>query len=149
MSIETAMDRPDTAAVLNEMLQILCRSLPMYLRDARPWSRRDQRQAQTAIDSLVADQQMYAERLAQHILEEDGRPDPGVFPIEFTAIHDLALDYLLQEVVERQRHDLAVLRRCAAELAPLPAVRALAEEIVGNTQGYLEILEGLGARGEG
>ena len=127
--------------MLNRLLHVLCRSLPMYLRDARPWSGPGQQPIQRAIDNLVGDQQMYAQRVAEAIAELDGGPDPGRFPMEFTAIHDLSLDFLLQKVIERQRRDLAAIERCAADLAGAPSLHALAEEILGNARGHLEILE--------
>jgi hypothetical protein len=142
--MKTTMERSDTVAVLNRILQILCRSLPRYLKDAKPWSRRDQQPVQTALDNLVADQEMYAGRLSELILAENGRPDPGVFPTAFTSIHDLSLDYLLGEVLERLSADLAALRVIAAKLPAGSTLRALADEIVGNVQGHLEILQGLG-----
>jgi len=113
----------------------------MYLRDASPWTGPGQQRTQQAIDSLVSDQQMYAQRVAEAITEFDGGPDQGRFPMEFTAVHDLSLDFLLQKVIERQRRDLAAIERCAADLAGIPSLRSLAEEILGNARGHLEILE--------
>jgi hypothetical protein len=143
--MKTAIDRSPTVAVLNRMLQMLCRSLPMYLKDAKPWSRRDQKETQAVVDSLVADQEMYAARLADLILDADGRPDAGVFPIALTSVHDLSLDYLLDEVIRGLCHDVATLRQLAAEIPAGSPARALAEEIAGNAQGHLEILQGMAA----
>jgi hypothetical protein len=132
---------PDPAAVLNRLLRLLCRSLPMYLHDARPWSGVEGDPALAALDNLVADQQRFACRTAQAILDHGGQPEPGVFPMDFTSMNDDGVDYLLQRVIERQRRDLPQIQRCAAELAEFPPLCALAEESLGNAQAHLDILE--------
>lgn len=127
-------------AVLNRLLHVLCRSLSMYLEDARPWSRPEHGAAQKALDLLVADRHDDARRVAEAVVELGGHPDPGVFPMEFSAANDLSLEFLLQKVVEEQHRDIAAIRQCAAELADDPQLRDLAEEILGNAKGHAEIL---------
>ncbi len=139
------MDSDEIVAVLNRLLRTLTRSLPMYLQDARPWSRGDDQGVQEAMDRLVADQQLYAQRVADAIVAHGGRPDPGPFPLSFAVVNDLSLDFLLREAIRRQRQDLDAVRQCAAELAEDPDLRAIAEEVWGNTRGHLEILEEISA----
>ena len=79
--------------VLNRLLGLLCRSLPAYLADAKPWARPERRPIRTALDRLVADQQLYARRVAEAITQRGGRPDPGRFPTEFAAKNDLSLEF--------------------------------------------------------
>ena len=130
----------ETIPVLNKLLGILCRSLPAYLADARPWSRIGRHEMQTLLDRLAADQQRYARRVADAISHRGGQPNPGHFPPEFTAKNDLALDFLFREVLVHQEHDVAMIERCAAELETAPALHALAEEILGNARGHFDIL---------
>ena len=106
----------ETIPVLNRLLALLCRSLPAYLADARPWTRIGRQEIQTLLDRLAADQQRYARRVAEAITRRRRRPNPGHFPAEFTAKNDLALDFLFREVVAHQEHDVAMIERCAAEL---------------------------------
>jgi hypothetical protein len=126
--------------VLNRLLRILCRSLPMYLADAKPWVRSEDAKLHAALSHLVADRQMYAKRLAEAIESHGGRPDPGRFPTEFTAKNDLSLEFLLIELIEDQELDVAAIAHYAAQLAGDPALHALAEEILGNARGHLDIL---------
>jgi len=132
--------------VLNRLLHILCRSLAMYLSDARPWADRENMLLQRAIDNLAFDQRAYAQRVSEAITELDGRLDPGGFPTWFTSIHDLSLGFLFQKVIELHRLDLSAIEQCVAELDDAPALRSLAEEILGNAKGHLEILEKKGIR---
>jgi hypothetical protein len=136
--------KPAPAAVLNRLLRIISRSLPMYLEDAKPWTDGGQIEAQAALENLVADQHALARRVAQAVLDLGGQPDPGPFPSEFAGVNDTSLEFLLQEVVEGQGRDLAAIRRCADDLADTPQFHALAEEVLGNNQAHLDILKGLG-----
>jgi hypothetical protein len=148
----------ETIPLLNRLLALLCRSLPAYLADARPWTGIGAHEIQTLLDRLVVDQQRYARRVAAAISQRGGRPNPGHFPTEFTAKNDLALDFLFREVVAHQEHDVAMIERCAAELETAPPLHALAEEILGNARGHFDVLldklkdeaeKGDGMRGEG
>jgi len=125
---------------LNRLLRTLCRSLPMYLADAKPWVRSEDKELQAALNHLVADRQMYAKRLAEAIESNGGRPEPGRFSTEFTAKNDLSLEFLLIELIDGQDQDVAAIEHYAAQLAGDPALHALAEEILGNARGHLDIL---------
>jgi bacterioferritin (cytochrome b1) len=130
-----------TIRVLNQLLGCLCRSLPAYLADARPWAQSGDQQLHAAIDRLVADQDRYAKRVGEAIVELGGRPDPGSFPKGFAAKNDLSLTFLRQEVLDRQEQDIATIEACAAELEGDAALHALAEEILGNAKGHRDILK--------
>jgi bacterioferritin (cytochrome b1) len=135
--------------LLNCLLRTLCRSVAAYARDARPWARPDQQELVRAIDDLADDQQHYARRVTDAILELGGAPEPDTFPLDYSAINDIAIDYLLQAVIEGQDRDLAQLEQCAIALAELPPLGDLAREILGNARGHAEILAKLLAAAKG
>jgi hypothetical protein len=132
----------DSNAALNRLLHILSRSLPMYLEQARPWSDDDQQHVRTTLDRLLADQRLFAGRVAQAIRARRQRPDPGPFPTRFAAVNDVALDYLLRRLIDAQRDDVHAIQQCVEELADAPEV-GLAEEVLGNARGHLDNLQGL------
>jgi hypothetical protein len=136
-----AINPPDVIDSLNRLLQILSRSLAMYLSDAEPWTNREDLPAWCAIDDLVFDQKFYAQRVAEAISDLDGRLDPGRFPTAYTAIHDLSLEFLYRKVIESHCRDIETVKKCAAEVDDYPALGSLAEEILGNARGHLELLE--------
>jgi hypothetical protein len=138
-----ATARPAATAVLNRLLRILSRSLPMYLRDAKPWTTEQEQPIQAALARLAADQQALAGRVARAILAHGGQPAPGPFPAAFASVNDVDLAFLLQRVIDLGHRDLAALERCVADLDRWPELRALAEEILGNAQGHLDILQDL------
>ena len=127
---------------LNRLLRILTRSLARYVEEARPWTGTDDLSFQDELARMVADHEMLGGRIANSIIQNGGQPEPGPFPIEFTGLNDCGLDYLLRKIVERLRLDIEVANRCVAELAPVPDVQSLAEEVLGNLQGHLDVLKG-------
>ena len=141
-----SLAKPAATTVLNRLLRIIARSLPMYLEDAKPWTDGGHAQAQAALASLVADQHALAGRVAQAILAAGGQPAPGPFPSDFACLNDSGLEFLLQEVIESQRRQIPAIERCVADLAETPQLQALAEEVLGNAQGHLDIMKGLGIR---
>jgi hypothetical protein len=139
------MKSPEAVPVLNELLRVLCRSLPAYLADAKPWAHSDHQQFQTALDQLVADQQRYAQLVTEAIEAHGGRPDPGRFAMQWTAKNDLSLGFLLQEVIDQQERDVTAVAQCAAALDEIAPLHSLAEEILGNARGHLDILKEIAA----
>ena len=132
---------PVVVNVLNRLLRILCRSLPRYLEHARPWSGGDDSPSRAALARLIDDLRRFAARVAEAIVQHGGQPDPGPFPTRFAALNDVGLEYLLHQVVEGLRDDTEIVAHCAAELTIVPPLRALAEEVQGNLQGHIEVLE--------
>ncbi len=51
--------------VLNRLLVVLSRSMPMYLSHAAPWVAYNGEETREALESLVADQKRSTERLTQ------------------------------------------------------------------------------------
>ena len=143
------MARPDPTDVLARLFLVVYRSLPMYLVDAIPWTHPSNERAQQALSGIVADERLYAQRIADLILRHRGRIETGDFPMEFTDLNLLSLDFLLTEMVRCQRRDIGLIERCVADLAGDAEARALAQEILGNARGHLETLQELLKRPDG
>jgi hypothetical protein len=137
------MNRSEALPVLEQLFGLLCRSLPAYLSDARALGWHEGERIWMAVDRLVADQRLYAQRVAEAISDRGGRPHPGRFPTEFGAKNDLSPVFLLGEVIDAQREAIGMIERCAAALENESPLHALAEEILGNAKGHLEILTGM------
>jgi hypothetical protein len=135
--------RPDPIDVLGRLFRILNRSLPMYLAGADPWRHPGDEPAAKALADIVADQRLYAGRIAEAILRERGRIDQGDYPMEFTELNMLSFDYLVTEMTRRQKLDIASIERRVADLAGNLQHQVLAEEVLGNARGHLESLQEL------
>ncbi|MGD9647811.1 MAG: ferritin-like domain-containing protein [Pirellulales bacterium] len=127
--------------VLNHLLATLQRSLAEYLQSSRYWTHRGDERAEAIVLHLVEDQRAYMARLASLILERHGQIEPSSFPMEFTDLNLLSLDYLLQELVGHQRATIETIEECIDDLGADRPARELAEEILGNARGHLENLE--------
>lgn len=134
---------PSSIPILNRILATLNRSLAMYLADADPWTQAGDEQAAAALARIVEDQRRDVNRLAEAIIDSAAHVDPGQWPMEFTDLNFLSLEYLMQELIRHQREDVARIQRCTSLLASDRNARELAEEVLGSEQAHLESLEDL------
>jgi hypothetical protein len=84
-----------------------------------------------------------SERISRMIIDADALPHSGEFPMEFTDLHDLDVDFLIAAAVKYQEYDLAAIQENVTGLSSAPAARALAEEALGMSKGHLDSLREL------
>ena len=120
---------------LNRLLQLVYRSLPVYLEYAVPWHRHDDQEAVEALRHAAEDHQETAQRLARFIYDHDGAVDLGEFPLEFTDLHDLDMEYLLPLVVEAERRTIDEMEQIVQQLQS-PEAKTLAEEVLGAEKAH-------------
>ena len=137
------MTAVDTCDVLNRLLILHSRSLPMYLSYAAPWQLKADARAAAVLDQVVADQKRTVDRLANLMLESNCTLDQGEFPMSFTGLHDLSMDYLVSLCIDRQKKLIRVIERLADSLSLAPFAQAAAREALGEAKGHLENLEEL------
>ncbi len=138
------MSRPSSTNslhTLNRIFIVVHRSLAMYLADAKPWTAHGCHTARERLSNLVADQRDYAQRISHYLTSQRYTADQGEFPMTYTDLHDLSLDYLMTELLRHQRHDVGTLEQLVSQLPGDPQARNLAEEVLGNARGHLELLE--------
>ena len=129
--------------VLNRALATQYRSLPMFVEEISPYTHSGDEKPRRLLADIVSDQKQYAKKLAEFILDRGGAPNPGQYPMVYTDLHMLSLDYLLSEIDGEQRRDIAILTDCVAGAARDPAAQRLLEEVLGNARGHAESIEGL------
>lgn len=145
------MSQVRTIEILNRLIALLYRSLPMYLRYASPWRTDRSEPAWRTIEHILLDQDALVARAAALVQELNGQVDTGEFPMEFTGMHDLALDFLVQRLMQYQRRDVERLAQLAQQAASAQVdrrARDLVQEALGSARAHLEALEAV-ARGEG
>jgi hypothetical protein len=134
------MRKVDSLQVLNRLLAITNRSLPMYLTDSRPWMAPGEEQAAVLLADIVSDQQDFVRRIGEMIEARGGVPDVGEFPMEYTDLHDLSIDYLMREAVRYQTLHIGRIERLIALLDRDPEASELARELLGAERAHLEAL---------
>ena len=135
------MSSLDTNAVLNRLLVLHHRSLPVYLSQAMPWLHRNNAAAQETLQSIAADHRATVDRLGEMIVAEGGVPTYGEFPLRYTALHDLSLAYLVTRMIEYERQLIQRITECADLLRMNPTAQALALESLGAAKAHLQSLE--------
>ena len=130
----------DPVQLLNRLLALVCRSLPQYLRSSRPYTTPQEHEAVDVLAAVVADQDAMADRICRMVTDAGGLPHTGKFPMEFTDLHDLGLDFLVDAAVKYQERDVAAIQQVVDAAEPWPAVRAIAEETLGLAKGHLDTL---------
>jgi hypothetical protein len=133
-----------TLRLLDRLFAIHYRSFALYLADAGPvndGTRADETAAKTLRD-LIASNRLYAGRAAEAILDRHGDVERVSYPMEFTDKNFLSLDYLVRELAEYQRRDVAELERIVAAFGKEDAdAKELAQEALGAAKAHLEALE--------
>lgn len=137
------MDSRQTVERLNELLQIHIRSLPVYLSHARPWAPWGQERAVDVLRDVAEDQLQRVDQIAHYVQDLGGMVQTGEFPMEYTDLHDLSLDYVLKVVKQRHRRDVSRIEQLISELAEDPRAAALAQESLGAAKAHLQSLEEL------
>jgi hypothetical protein len=134
------MSDATTNRLLNHLIAIHNRSLPVYLTYAAPAWHDGEEAAKETMRLIAADQRETAERLAAMIIENGGVVNNGEFPIYYTGYHDLSFDFLLKEIIKEQKEDIVTIERIVSKLSLIPLAKALAQETLGAAKGHLESL---------
>ena len=140
------MPRQSPVEILNQLLALHTRSLPTYLLSAKPWVSNEAAQAAlTVLEQIAADQGLVAGRIVAVIRDEHGTPTSSEFPINFTDMHDLSMDYIMAEVQARQEREIEFMEWAVENLAGAAVPGAIAEEALGAAKAHLDSLRELGA----
>lgn len=134
------MSQPATNQLLNRLLAIVGRSFPQYLTFSRPYIPAGRANLMETIESIVADQDVMTERLSQMLKDSNSPARQGDFPMEYTDLHDLDIDFLMRAAANYQRQDIESIAEVVDELRLAPAAQSLAEEVSGMTKGHLDSL---------
>jgi hypothetical protein len=133
----------DAIRQLNRLLAIHCKSFIQYLRWSKPHVPPGHDEELETLASIAADQDALAERISRLVIDAGGLPRSGEFPMEFTDLHDLDIDFLVAAAEKYQEHDLKAVQQVVDSLTGAPAARAIAEEALGMSKGHLDLLREL------
>lgn len=143
------MNAPSTNDLLNRLLILHERSLPMYLSYAGADRIESSPQVAAVMRQMVEDQKRTVDRIATLILDSNGQVDRGKFPMDFTGYNDLSVKFLLKKTIERQEKTIAAIERIVEALATAPFAQAAAREALGEAKGHLENLQEVAAEPAG
>lgn len=137
------MTETKTNELLGQLLVHHYRSLPMFLTEAAPWTHRGDQNATDVLLDIVAGQREMSTRIAGELTRRGCSIDTGEYEMDFLDLHFLALDFLLQRLVELQQQEVTSIGEIATQLEDDPVAFGLAKEALGAAKGYLQSLEEL------
>ena len=137
------MMSPETITLLNRLLGVIGKSFVQYLRYSRPYIPPGRDSVMETFESIVTDQDALVDRISQMLVDAQAPVRAGEFPMEYTDVHDLGIDFLVNAAVEYQRQDIGAIESLVEQLRSAPAAKALAEEALGMAKGHLESLREL------
>ncbi|QDU77563.1 hypothetical protein Pan97_46340 [Bremerella volcania] len=126
--------------LLNRIAALHHRSLPTYLTYARPWVRIGSEAKAGIIEDIAADHHDLVQRILR-VLEADGRPVMlGDFPMDYTDLNDLSLDFILREMTLYEHRLLQTLEEIATWMDRDQSSYLLVHMAIGMAMGHLENL---------
>jgi len=134
------MDSANTNDVLNRLYAIHNRSLPKYISYARPWPEAGTEEAWKTIELIVADQLRTIERLGEMLDARSFNVAAGEYPMSYTGLNDLSIEYLTERMIEQQKRDISSIEQCVEQLSLAPMAQTLAKESLGAAKGHLDSL---------
>ncbi len=143
------MNRETTNDILNRLLVIHNRSLPMYLSSATPWWTDQEGGAARLLNQIVSDQRDIVSRVGLLIGDMDGEVDLGEYPMLFTSYHDLSGDFLLSKMIEYQERSVCAVEQMVDLLVGQTEARQLVQEALGTAKAHLDMMTELAGRDSG
>lgn len=131
----------NTVQLLNRLLAIHGGSLPMYLDSAPPHRQHGDGRVWEAIQHVIDDQKLMIDKIADYVESLDGTPNMGEFPMEFTALHDLSMEFITQKAIQRQKNEVALIEQISSDLEPGSQARALSQESLGAAKAHVQSLQ--------
>lgn len=126
--------------ILNRVAALHHRSLPTYLTYARPWVQSGSEVKAAIIDDIATDHHDLVQRILR-VLEADDRPVMlGDFPMDYTDLNDLSLDFILQELTRYERRLLRTLEEIATWMDRDHSSYLLVNTAIGMAMGHLDNL---------
>lgn len=128
---------------LNDALIDLGRSLLQYAGESWPWTSADEVGERAAVEKMVAEQRETVLQLAELLNERAHRITYGQYPSEYTSLHYVALDYLLDQLASQQQSLAEELSATAADLKSDEHAHAIVTAAAEQAARHQRELEGL------
>ena len=135
----------DALPILERVFRRECSSLAQYLAKGSPWSESQNRPAQDLVQTIQADEQRWAQQLAELIEQRGGVPRPDNYPTEFTDTHFLDLEFMLSRLEESLGRTLVQLQEDVERLDDDGEAKELLERMVERKRGQAEAIAKLRA----
>lgn len=132
---------PHSQTLLQDILRRENRSVLSYAAEAYPWTTSTEEKTWTDLQALIAADRAATVCLGRFLVRRRiPLPYLPSYPVQFTTINFLALDFLLPRLIEHERESIADLERDLAEIKD-PSARAEVEKLLNLKRRHLPQLE--------
>jgi len=135
------MNRQPTTDAMNRVMNTLTCSVARYLRFARPWVDFRANAIADLVGQVADSQGEHVLRIGELLIERHGHVELRTFPLAFTGLNDLSIDYLLPLVIEDEKQIIALIESAADALACDPEARQMVVEVVECERRHLQMLQ--------
>jgi hypothetical protein len=126
-----------TAKLLGDLVRKEGRSLLQYISESFPWTAAKNHQALPVLFEMVREEQEGTAAIVRLLLKNRQRPPYlGAYPMSFTTINYMALDFLIPYLVDFERRRCAELGKDLAVLSDEDA-RALVKSLLEMKERHL------------
>lgn len=132
-------------SVLQKLLVRLRRSLLQFIDDAYPWMGPGDEELVKQLKKVIEEERDAALKLAGFLRRRRLMPYLEPFPLSYTSLMFVSLDYLLPQLVEHERKELAQIGRDLHQVHNGEA-RHQIQEVLDLKQRHLKKLEELAAQ---
>ena len=132
-------------ADLNQLVIELGRSFLQYVGQCWPWTELDAQAERETINTLMARQQTHVASLTDFLIRRGEAADFGTFPMAYTDLHYVSLDYLLAELIENEQALVAGLEGAHKSSANDPEAACLLDGMLAGERDNLKQLQDLAA----
>jgi hypothetical protein len=128
---------------LSRLFKLQAFSLPRFILRASPYVAAGDERLLNVLEHVRLQQEQTASELAEAIHVRGGRLPKGTYPMQFAALHDVELRYMLTRLLEEQRRVVAEIDEAAYALRDDDAARELARDVRRKETAHLRLFEEL------
>lgn len=136
MSVNSSGDA--SADLLSRLMQVLGSSLALFIDDSGIWSRPGAEEIKLALADLCTDLRSLFERAGVLLDNQDIAAPQVEYPIRYTALHDVHLNYVLPQVQRETRSQIAAVEAWGDQSGP---AGDLLREARSTLQTHLDALD--------
>ena len=133
----------ETAALLQDLVRREGRSLLQYVSESFPWTTAKNQHVLPVLQNLAKEEQEGTAAIVQYLLKNRRRPPYlGAYPMSFTTINYMSLDFLIPYLIEFEKRRIAELEKDSG-LVSEDEVKKLLKSLLEMKQNHLAVLSSL------
>lgn len=140
------MANSELYAQVNRLLIDLHRSLLQYVGECWPWTGKNAAGEREIVADLVIRQRRQIQQLFEYLRDTDWSIDFGSYPTEYTNLHYVALDYLMNQLLESEVALLNQTNQVLAQAQSDPELAQLLGRVHAEEQAMVAELRKLATR---